>query len=572
MSAMDSLFGIKKDRSSLFNSFERDSLDDLSSDQIAKNRESLYDLFSHKNWDSLSLEDKKSAVQALENDFAYQQGRPAKQVLFEPLDDGRYGGWNQGLDRIRLNENLLTHGNLYNADGIDPMPDANMQIFDTIAHEGYHAYQSYALKYPFVHDDKAQLREWALNEGKYFRSGDEYLIQPQERDAWAFGHDQTLKAFEGIQERCGPEPGWDEYEASSQISSYDLALERAQHEDPEVLDRMEKEMEAGCREKGIFYDHDPDHKAEEDASLTSGGSPPGEEPSSRENVHTEAPGERGPSEDAPEGGYRNLDIDGVSMDDIAPANAEETPHEEGDLSETRRKDPDPREDEAVSMDDISRNEALNMSGNGEPAFDTDELKKDNGENVSPGSPREKEPSVDEGPEHEAPEAGPDEGSKVPSNESEERPDAREGDGNGEKDQHGAAPAEENQDTAQEAKQDAGARQDDGTPEEHDENTSPLKEETAAPAEEGPLDGRESSSESEDKATPGEENARDENPVPSEDKGPLPEEDSGVSMDDISRGREGSVPSQESPAPSQEAGEPSSAGNDEDKKNDQSYGC
>ena len=168
----------------LFSSFDHASMRNATPEQLAANRAQLHDLFASKTWNSLDYDTKCQAVQALENDFAYQQGRPAKHVEAVPLDDLCYGGWNPELDTIHLNENLLKNGTTLSDPNARPMPDANMQVFDTVAHEGYHAYQSYALEHPEVHADKAQLREWALNEGKYYDNGDKYLIQPQERDAW----------------------------------------------------------------------------------------------------------------------------------------------------------------------------------------------------------------------------------------------------------------------------------------------------------------------------------------------------------------------------------------------------
>ena len=232
-----------------------------SSEQLVSDRMALYDLFSHDMWGALPLDIKKSAIQALENDFAFQQGRDAKLVDIRPLKDGLFGGWSKEADRIYLNENLVEKGTLSSSRFASPRPDANMQIFDTIAHEGYHAYQSYALDHPEVHQDKEQLREWALNEGKYYKDNshtnvgrDEYLIQPQERDAWHYGHDQTEKAFEQIEQNRGDEPGRFEYEMFSRNNSYDLALAHAEGIEPEILDRMESEMIEACEEKGINYD------------------------------------------------------------------------------------------------------------------------------------------------------------------------------------------------------------------------------------------------------------------------------------------------------------------------------
>ena len=243
----------------LFSSFERSAMLMSTPQQLEANRAQLHDLFAANIWNSLDLDTKKQAVQALENDFAFQQGRPAKTVEVTSLEDGLYGGWNAERDTIQLNENLLKSGSLYTSPDAQPMPDANMQTFDTIAHEGYHAYQSYTLEHPEVHADKAQLSDWARNEGEYYDAGNRYLIQPQERDAWQYGHDATVQAFQGIEERNGPEPpeAKAEYENAALINSYEAALSRELLRDPQVLEHMQQEMEAGCQAKGIDYNYEP---------------------------------------------------------------------------------------------------------------------------------------------------------------------------------------------------------------------------------------------------------------------------------------------------------------------------
>ncbi len=247
-------------RQALNNGFLHSNMLMMTSEQIAANRMSLYNLFAYDVWDALPYDIRCDAVQALENDFAFQQGRDAKFVSIEPLEDGYYGKWSPRKNCILLNENLVERGTLVNTKYAAPRPDANMQIFDTIAHEGYHAYQSYALEHPEVHQDKEQLRDWALNTGKYFNEEgsdlkrDEYLIQPMERDAWHYGYNQTEKAFAEIEKNHGEEPGRYKYENESRNNSYDLALAEAESMEPGILDRMESEMIEGCEEKGINYD------------------------------------------------------------------------------------------------------------------------------------------------------------------------------------------------------------------------------------------------------------------------------------------------------------------------------
>ena len=230
--------------------------------EMERRREQLYDKFAHDEWASLAPEQKLDALQALENDFAYRQGRPAKRVRPGRLDDNTYGGWSEADDCITINENLIYHSNLTGASNDPAQADVNMQLFDTIAHEGYHAYQSYALKHPEIHADKAQLNEWLLNKGRYWNpdEGERYLIQPVERDAWRYGHEATLRAFQGIEARHGAEPeaAWEQYESANMNSSYEHAIRAAVEEEhrSDVLRDMRRDMEKGCADQKITADFD----------------------------------------------------------------------------------------------------------------------------------------------------------------------------------------------------------------------------------------------------------------------------------------------------------------------------
>ena len=245
-------------RRAFFDRFSKDAMDKTTLSQLDANRTQLYDMFAHDTWTDLDRDTKRRAIQALENDFAYQEGRPAKEVKITSLRDGLFGRWSPDADKIFLNENLVYNGKLYSDAYAREMPDANMQIFDTVAHEGYHAYQSYALEHPEVHADKEQLRSWALNSGLYYENGNEYLLQPEERDAWRFGRERTVDAFRGIEARNGPEPGWEDYEYTAQQNSFDLALERGEYREANILGHMEEEMQAECDAKGIRYDYAPE--------------------------------------------------------------------------------------------------------------------------------------------------------------------------------------------------------------------------------------------------------------------------------------------------------------------------
>ena len=212
------------------------------------NRRELYSNFSYNKWNQLDTGSKWKCLQQLENHFAAEQGRPAVKVL--PISSkearGAYGGYDPDKNVIYINRDLVEYGTLVGPVDINhpTQLDANMQLFDTIAHEGYHAYQGYAIKHPGFHKDMKQVKEWAINDRnvKYFRRGDEYLVQPRERDAWKYGSEKTREAFDEIEKYYGTEPGRAMYEKSVEDNSYENALERLWNNNPDALNQMYKEM------------------------------------------------------------------------------------------------------------------------------------------------------------------------------------------------------------------------------------------------------------------------------------------------------------------------------------------
>ena len=211
-------------------------------------RRKLYSNFSYNKWNQLDIDTKWKYLQELENYFAAEQGRPAVKVLMVPSKDidGYYGEYSSDENAIYINRDLVEYGTLLGpVDKNHPaMLDANMQLFDTIAHEGYHAYQNYAIEHPGFHKDVKQVKEWAINDEnvKIFDEGDEYLVQPQERDAWKYGSEKTREAFDEIEKYYGAEPGRAMYEKSVEDNSYENALERLWNNNPDGLNQMYKEM------------------------------------------------------------------------------------------------------------------------------------------------------------------------------------------------------------------------------------------------------------------------------------------------------------------------------------------
>ena len=214
-------------------------------------RAELYNSFAYKNWNRLTIDEKRDCMQRLENDFAAQQGRPPVRIILDDkLEKGKFGGYNPDENVMRINKDFIEYGTFL-PNGGKARIDANMQIFDTIAHEGFHAYQFYALQHPEIHEDKNQLTEWAKNVGRYYEEDDDYYIQPMEKDAWAFGFDATMSAFDSIEQTNGEEPGRYKYEDECTECLFDEAIKR----NPGLDKIIDQQMTEACEKRGIIYDY-----------------------------------------------------------------------------------------------------------------------------------------------------------------------------------------------------------------------------------------------------------------------------------------------------------------------------
>lgn len=227
-----------------------------SPDFSAMSREELDSQFAPDQWKQLSYDERCDCIRELEGRFAQEQGRPAKDIEFVPMEGGRYGGWSKQDDRIYINDTLVRDDAFQVKGRLVSQEDANYQLYDTVAHEGYHAYQDYALENPGVHPDQQQLEEWRLNAESAYPQGryesnyysfdtdrDRYRLQPLERDAFEYGNSRTREAFDPIEAREGQLPGYDTYKDSCELDSYDNALNEAQQRDPETLSHMTEEMQ-----------------------------------------------------------------------------------------------------------------------------------------------------------------------------------------------------------------------------------------------------------------------------------------------------------------------------------------
>lgn len=133
-------------------------------------------------WEQLTPRERLETLQTLEDKLAEIQGRPPVPVRAVETPQGENGHYSTETRDITLNIRNLESNE----------PNQRLELIDTIAHEGRHAYQHYATEHPGFHPDKAQVDAWREN-FKDYEDGTKdglmaYRLQPIEADAWQYGH------------------------------------------------------------------------------------------------------------------------------------------------------------------------------------------------------------------------------------------------------------------------------------------------------------------------------------------------------------------------------------------------
>ncbi len=134
--------------------------------------------FTTNNWVRASLNERRDALQGLENYFANVHGRTPRTVTVANLDKGVMGQYSpRKSSNIFINRELLESNT------------GNIMAMDTIIHEGRHAYQDDCIMWlcsPHP-SDILSVGGWRENMpgrgGVYFNSGFSYRYQPVEADA-----------------------------------------------------------------------------------------------------------------------------------------------------------------------------------------------------------------------------------------------------------------------------------------------------------------------------------------------------------------------------------------------------
>ena len=134
---------------------------------------------SPDQWEGLSVNERLETLQTLEDKLAEIQGRPPVAVLASETP-GENGHYDPATRTITLNIEQLNDA------------DCRMSLIDTIAHEGRHAYQHYAVEHPGFHGNHKEVSAWRENFKNYVDGHKDgllaYRLQPLEADAWRYGH------------------------------------------------------------------------------------------------------------------------------------------------------------------------------------------------------------------------------------------------------------------------------------------------------------------------------------------------------------------------------------------------
>lgn len=275
----------------------------------------LISCFSDAKWKGLSsFAARLNALQNVENYLAALQGRPAKQIHPRRLEGSVYGAWSKRENAIIINESLLRNDTFeYVSKDTGQLvqsyrPDSALQLFDTIAHEGFHAYQDFCIEHPDICPDPAMLEQWMVNraespdlkERNYIdpRSGipgatEYYRTQPLERDASDYGNRMTLLAATEIGMTQENSPAFESYIDNIERNSYQIAEQNLKNNNLPAPKEMYQQMVDRAQIWYLQYQADIANNASRFPNLTNGPQDlrppvPGNNPSSNPPNHNDS--------------------------------------------------------------------------------------------------------------------------------------------------------------------------------------------------------------------------------------------------------------------------------------------
>ncbi len=165
--------GIKTEFERTNNSFERpEILTDLEvTKRIADYIETVSE-FRYENWSKLDLEQRKLALNRVEQDIAAIEHRPALRVDIEHMEPRRLGYQSSYYNKIALNDIYVSSND----------PNMFRKVLETIIHEGRHAYQHYNVDVKMIHESGSEVNTWRENfydpRYRYYQSTGQKIMIP----------------------------------------------------------------------------------------------------------------------------------------------------------------------------------------------------------------------------------------------------------------------------------------------------------------------------------------------------------------------------------------------------------
>lgn len=236
--------------------------------------------FVPENWSKATAEDRMYLVQELENQLAREQKREPRMVIAAEFDtDHTLGVYSRSEDCIKINANIL-----YNSGAFED--SASYWVYNTIVHEGFHAYEKDCIEGRIDGADPQKAEEWRKNflcgliDGQFvdnyrtpvsqremklrtismddvLRRRNEYHLQPVEADAFNYAEAYTRNVFEQISTDWGTElAGYEEYSAAVENNSPRQFLIEANVQNPNFLRDFNQDIDFvdKCIQEGTWLD------------------------------------------------------------------------------------------------------------------------------------------------------------------------------------------------------------------------------------------------------------------------------------------------------------------------------
>jgi hypothetical protein len=142
-------------------------------------------MFSTSDWRNMSIDERKQALQEVENAEAVSQGRQPLSISFPDMDFNLCGQYYKGTNIEEINSVLVAS-------------DSPDEALATVYHEGRHAYQYEQSRNPETADNPELAKAWGENFDDYHDIYDKwYREQPVENDAYKYEEARMQEYYQG---------------------------------------------------------------------------------------------------------------------------------------------------------------------------------------------------------------------------------------------------------------------------------------------------------------------------------------------------------------------------------------